>query len=206
MYLQKWNEARKAIAEANSVDELSEIANVADSYRYALKQAKQGVEVVNQATEIKLRAERKAGVLLSKIPDASGKRTDLVPAGVEVKTKSKIISKSDITKKQAEKYQELAKIDDGQFEYKIKEIQEEKRELTRQGLIREVNQAFKPLNTTPKEKPRRMLFEHDDPILSVLGNLLMEAEHKRNIGKSLPDFIVYLKHYIESYKKRNHYE
>ena len=54
MYLQKWDKARRAIAEANSVDELATIIDMAEAYRYALKQAKEGTEVVNQATEIKL--------------------------------------------------------------------------------------------------------------------------------------------------------
>ena len=60
----KWDMARQAIAEAHSIDEVKLIRDKAEAYRYALRQAKEAPEVIRQAEEIKLRAERRAGQML----------------------------------------------------------------------------------------------------------------------------------------------
>lgn len=51
MYLQRWEKAKAAIIEAHSVDELRQIRNQAEAYRYALKLAGEGPAVVRKAEE-----------------------------------------------------------------------------------------------------------------------------------------------------------
>ena len=62
--LTKYDAMHQAIVEAHRVDEVAEIRNRAEALRQYARQSKQGVEDINRVTEIKLRAERKAGTML----------------------------------------------------------------------------------------------------------------------------------------------
>ena len=64
MQLEKCDKMKSAVAECHAVDEIAQIRNQAEAYRYALKQARESPEVVKMAAEIKLRSERRAGELL----------------------------------------------------------------------------------------------------------------------------------------------
>jgi len=67
-----WDSVKRAIAECHKVDEIKQIRDKAEVYRYALKLAGEAPAVVRQAEEIKLRAERRAGELLREQPKADG--------------------------------------------------------------------------------------------------------------------------------------
>ena len=67
-----WDEMKTAVINCHSVDEVAQIRNRAEAYRYALKQAKESPEVIRKAEEIKLRAERRAGELLNETPKNKG--------------------------------------------------------------------------------------------------------------------------------------
>ena len=72
MQLEKWDKMKSAVAECHSVDEIAQIRNQAEAYRYALRQAKESPEVIRKAEEIKLRAERRAGELLKETVERGG--------------------------------------------------------------------------------------------------------------------------------------
>lgn len=57
--------AAKALAKARSLDELKRVRDKAEAVRTYARSARVGLEIQNQAAELKLRAERKAGQLLS---------------------------------------------------------------------------------------------------------------------------------------------
>jgi len=110
-YLVKWNRAKKAIAEAKSVDELKKIRNQAEAYRYALKQAGEAPEVVNMASEIKLRAERRAGEFL--------KKAEKQKPGEYQRSRGKIVAsykELGIDHNQAHRWQKMAVIPEEEFE------------------------------------------------------------------------------------------
>jgi hypothetical protein len=203
-YLQKWNEARQAIAEANSVDELSAIIDMAEAYRYALKQAKEGIEVVNQATEIKLRAERKAGKFLHDMPKNTGGganrygRFSDIPSGNITK-----IPELGITYKQSSQWQQVASIPEEKFEQHILEIQQENEELTRAKLLRVAQEELAP---KPKQEPIKsntIFINNDDPVEAVLKTVLDMGINYMKSGKTLDNFLTFLKHYILNYQKTN---
>jgi phage N-6-adenine-methyltransferase len=124
MSLVKWDNARQAIIEAKSVDELAEIVNMAEAYRYALKQAKEAPEVVNAATEIKIRAERRAGEFLKNMHKNTGqlKRGPQLPQSTGTTTAT--LAEMGITKDQSSKWQRLASIPEEQFEENIETIKD----------------------------------------------------------------------------------
>ncbi len=122
MALIKWDKAVQAIQEATTVNELALIRNEAEAYRYAFKQAKEGTEVVNSATEIKLRAERKAGEFLKEMPKNKGSE-GIGKSVVHNGDCTPKLSDLDITKNQSSKWQKMAAIPEEVFEDYIQEAE-----------------------------------------------------------------------------------
>jgi len=114
---------------------------LAEVYRLALKQAKEGVEVVNQATEIKLRAERRAGSLL-RAKKASGDPVKTIdsnrfPPGTYERLPKGSLKDFAITKKQSSQWQKLATITPEKFEATISNLQRDGGELSRAKVLKE---------------------------------------------------------------------
>ncbi len=63
--LAKLEMARRAMAEAQSLPEVKQIRDMAEALRQYVKQPSDSLDIQNQAAEIKLRAERRAGELLA---------------------------------------------------------------------------------------------------------------------------------------------
>jgi len=78
--LVKFDRAWQALAEAQSANEFRDIMAMADSVKTFVKAQKLGVEMINNAVELKLRAERGAGKLLQDMPKAQGGPVRLQPA------------------------------------------------------------------------------------------------------------------------------
>jgi len=66
--LVKLNKARQALAEAKSLEEIITIRDVGVAGVAWCKAAKMGPEMINDAQEIKIRSERKAGEFLKNTP------------------------------------------------------------------------------------------------------------------------------------------
>ena len=82
--LSRWDAARHALAEAVTIDEVKDIRDKAEAMRVYLKQAGESLEMQNNVADIKLRAERKAGLLLKDLPKNEGgqaEHTDYVATG-----------------------------------------------------------------------------------------------------------------------------
>jgi hypothetical protein len=70
--LQNIGKARQMLAEAKSLDDVLMIRDKAEALRVYAAAAKLGLESQNEAAEIKIRAERKAGELLRSMPKQTG--------------------------------------------------------------------------------------------------------------------------------------
>ena len=115
MQLEKWDKMKSAVAECHSVDEIAQIRNQAEAYRYALKQAKESPEVIRKAEEIKLRAERRAGELLKETPKAKG-GGDVRNHMSNATTGEITLSDMGISRDQSSKWQTIANIPKEKFE------------------------------------------------------------------------------------------
>ena len=107
--LVKYDAARRALAAAQSVDEVKDIRDKAEAMRAYARQAGDK-ELLWWATEIKLRAERKGGALLAEMDRA-------VP-GDNQWSSHDVTTLNDlgVTKKQSARWQEEASISDEEFE------------------------------------------------------------------------------------------
>jgi hypothetical protein len=114
--LTKYNAAKQALAAAVRVDEVKDIRDKAMAMRVYAMQAKDRV-LIDQATEIRLRAERRAGELLAQmeknkgaVPGKTGRK------GLPVLDDAPKLSDLDINKSQSSRWQKLADISEDDFE------------------------------------------------------------------------------------------
>ena len=148
----KYDAARKAIAAAHRVDEVKAIRDRAEAVRTYAKLAGD-FALQNQACEIRLRAERRAGQLLSDMEKNPGTRG----AGRPRKDGSRItqsrastaqapkLEDIGVTKDQSSKWQRLALlVDESTFERALVQAREKNGELTNAALLREIKEIVTP--------------------------------------------------------------
>jgi hypothetical protein len=118
-----------AIAECLSVDEVADLHDKALALELYAKQA-MNVEAERKATEVRLRAERRAGELMAPLKRTPGQRTDITepgPAigrGEEQPTRSEYaetLDRTGIPRQTAHRWQQLASVPVEQFERHLKD-------------------------------------------------------------------------------------
>ena len=100
MDLVKFDAARTALAEAASVDEVLVIRNKAEALRAYIRQSGESLEMQNRCAEIRIRAERRAGELLTGIEKGRPRKGDTMSP----------LSKLGVTKKQSSRWQKIASV------------------------------------------------------------------------------------------------
>jgi len=139
----RYDAARRALAAAHRVDEVKAIRDKAEAVRVYAKQAGD-FELQNQAAEIRIRAERRAGELLVDM-QTSGER-QAKERGRPTKVSSPTtLPKLGITRDQSSKWQRLARmIDDATFDKAVAQAKERDGELTTAGLLRAIREIVTP--------------------------------------------------------------
>ena len=111
------SKARKALAAATSLDDILTIRNQAVAIKTYMKASGESLLVQNQAAEIKMRAERKAGTITAAIPKSNpGRRKKGLGDSVSPKPKKEILEDAGLSKKQANRLETIAGIPDDVFE------------------------------------------------------------------------------------------
>jgi N6-adenosine-specific RNA methylase IME4 len=128
--------ARRELELARTVDEVKAIRDKAEAMRLYCKQARHSLEMQNQCAEIKLRAERRAGEMLSETDRNQGGRTDqkLNPSSEEA-DKIPRLSDLGITRNQSSRWQKLGEIPEDSFEDYIQTTKTKEYELTTAGAL-----------------------------------------------------------------------
>jgi hypothetical protein len=100
----RYEAMRIAIAEAHTVDEVKDIRDKAEALKHYMKQSKDGIEDINRVTEIKLRAERRAGELLAGMERGGGGRPEKTADSVSaVSDYRQAIEDAEVTERQAQR-------------------------------------------------------------------------------------------------------
>lgn len=137
--------ARKALAEAQIIDDVKEVRDQAEAVRLYCKAAGVGLEMQNMAAEIKLRAEKRAGEMLASMELAGGDRkSKSQPASLKLDDLA-------INKDQSHRWQRIAAVPDEVFEQYIAE-KRETGEITTAG-------ALKLRESTAKESAEPSLWD-----------------------------------------------
>jgi N6-adenosine-specific RNA methylase IME4 len=139
-------QAKALLAQASSVDEVKDVRDRAEALRMYAKQAGLGLDMQNQAAEVKLRAERRAGELLAEMPKHNGD-----PRSHDVTR----LSDLGIQKMESSRWQRIASLPEAAFESYIGMALEARREVTTSGALklakqtREQSDASSPLPQLP---------------------------------------------------------
>jgi hypothetical protein len=122
--LVRYESARYALAECHAVDEVKVIHDKAMALQCYAKQAKD-TELIEYATEIRLRAERRAGELLSRMEKAKGARGNPNGRGAKIvrspneTAQPPTLAEMGITKQQSSQWQKFADLSASEFEAKV---------------------------------------------------------------------------------------
>lgn len=132
--LVRYEAARVALAEAHRVDEVKDIRDKAEAMAAYARQAKDQ-ELILWATEIKVRAERRAGEMLAQ-GRANGERAK---SGGDMKKESTPPTLSDIgiTRDQSSRWQSLASMSDEHFETAVATAKDTAGQVTTAFMLRE---------------------------------------------------------------------
>lgn len=141
--LTKYEAARSALAEAHRVDEVKDIRDKAEAMAAYARQAKDN-ELIQYATEIKVRAERRCGELLS--------RTEKQHGGHAMKARSNdatevppTLAQMGLTKDESSRYQQLAAMPAEHFETAVATAKATAGEVTTAFMLREAKRHAPPM-------------------------------------------------------------
>ena len=137
--------ATTALAEARTLDDVKRILDIAEAARTYARAAKLGLDAANYATEIKLRAERKAGELLTQLDKGKGGRPEKNSYRDDNSFSEyrEVLADNDVTYQAASRWQTVATIPDEVFEAHIAETKADGDELSTAALLRVAKQLHK---------------------------------------------------------------
>jgi protein gp37 len=119
-------EARRLLAEFKTVPEVKDLRDIAAAAQHYARQRDLGLETMNDAAEIKLRAERKLGELLSGMPKHNGD-----PRSHDVTR----LADLGINKMDSHRWQRVAGVPEKAFEAHVAGVRQAKGELTTAGVL-----------------------------------------------------------------------
>lgn len=196
-HLELYNKAKNALAEAHTVDELSTILKQTDILKYAAQVANDN-EMIMQATEIKLRAERRFGEVskgLEKAPKG-WEAKNLKLNSVEVKSKSKTLAAVGVSPQMANTYEKVADVPEEIFEKALSDFKEEG-EMSRAKLLKTVKTKEKePPPYVESNKKFELIIKHVSNTHKELGLFITMMKKLNNEGQDM----VAEKHRMQHFK------
>ena len=156
---------------ASNVSEVKRVRDKAEAVRKYVQNAKLGLGLQNQAAELKIRAERKAGKLLAKMKLRGGDRA---------KSQSATLKKLGIDKHQSSRWQQIAAVPESKFEEWVGQSREQQSELTTASLLRLAKGIKKrrPNGKAPKARSPKSDLQHN------IAELINHTETLEHLVKS----------------------
>ena len=138
--LTRYDAARRALAEAHSVDEVKDVRDKAVAMQTYARQAKD-TTLITQATEIRMRAERRAGELLIEMAERKERDSGKGNRNPALKSQEVTPKLADlgVSKMQSSRWQKLAAFDQDQFEAKVASSSERAYDAMVNGFVKHVD-------------------------------------------------------------------
>lgn len=181
----KYDSARFALQQAVEIDEVKDIRDKAQAMAAYARQAND-TQLVEWATEIKVRAERKAGQMLSDMPKNPGQLKNSSRSHDATTT---TLSDLGINKTQSSRWQKLAAVPEDQFEQAIQAAKEVAGEVTTAAMLR-IEKANRPVpvepirSITPTKPEQELEQESEEPEFSE-SELMAEMAGEINLSDEL---------------------
>jgi len=147
LVLGKIDLAWKLLAEARTVAEAKHVADVAAMAAVYARRSQCSQQIVDAANELKIRAERLLGEMLSQLPKnhgAKGRGKSVVPE----RNHTPRLEEIGVSKKLSSRSQKLASVPIADFEQAIKERKGKGQEITTASIFRLIHPAPKPVRTS----------------------------------------------------------
>lgn len=204
MELVRYDNARRALAEYKTVDEVKDFRDKAVAVEAYAKQAND-FTLERDAAIARVRAERKCGELLRDMEKAKGvlKQGTHLPQSSDATTGAKTLSEMGVTKDQSSKWQKLANIPEDEFE---KAIDIPGAKPTTVHLLNEQKPRPKQMDKDALWWWGRLIeMKEDRRLKTSLNDLLQEMTPamQNDMESLLPELLEYINEYQHSYKPRN---
>lgn len=153
----RYEQARTALAEAHRVDEVKDIRDKAEAMAAYARQAKDS-ELIQYATEIKVRAERRCGELLATTEKNRGAQGIGKSAVERSDSTPPTLSEMGLTRDESSRYQQLAAMPAEHFETAVATAKATAGEVTTAFMLRQAKtHKAPPLKTAKAEQQRDQL-------------------------------------------------
>jgi hypothetical protein len=185
-------QASLALEQAKTLDEIKEIRDKAEAVRKYAQSAALGLNAQNHAAEVKLRAERKAGQLLARLPLRGGDRKS--------NNRRDCLKLEDlgISQNQSTRWQLQSKVPERAFEEYLQFTRESGREISTTGVLRlarqiATNSLAKPkfvveardVKSHPATNSNTDNLQDEWDLLGRIGDGLTELSHHRGLLSQL---------------------
>lgn len=176
--LTRYEAARTALAEAHRVDEVKDIRDKAEAMAAYARQAKDN-DLIQYATEIKVRAERRCGELLARTEKNTGAK-GAGPIAVErYDRNTPTLAQMGLTKDESSRYQQLAAMPAEHFETAVATAKATAGEVTTAFMLREAKRHTPPKKMSQADRQRLADLEaaqaRGTSMLSTYARLLLQA-------------------------------
>lgn len=183
----RYEAARTALAEAHRVDEVKDIRDKAEAMAAYARQAKDS-ELIQYATEIKVRAERRCGELLRVTAERGERATkngNVNPHTAKVSNDATpcppTLSDMGLTRDESSRYQQLAAMPAEHFETAVATAKATAGEVTTAFMLREAKRAAPPKKLSNAAKERLQELEEararNVSLLCTYARLTLTALH-----------------------------
>jgi len=173
----KYEAARSALAEAHRVDEVKDIRDKAEAMAAYARQAKDN-ELIQYATEIKVRAERRCGELLARTEKHGGGRPTENPSN-DARGSTPTLKEMGLTYDESSRYQQLAAMAAEHFETAVATAKATAGEVTTAFMLREAKRHAPPKKMSQADRQRLADLEaaqaRGASMLSTYARLLLQA-------------------------------
>jgi len=162
--LARLDEACRLLSECTDLAEIRAVHDMAEAARLYARAANRGLEAQNNAAEIKIRAERRAGELLAELPKNGGARG----VGVSFHDGSApTLTELGIDTHDSHRWQQVARVPATAFEAHIEQVRTAGRELT-SASVRALAPRFTPKRNEVPQQPLLRFCPADMPTATIV--------------------------------------